>query len=217
MSEAGSDTPAATGGAAYVQLYVRASTELAGSRNEGRGAGERIPADVFARMVAAFEAPDESVREFERGTVVVDAADDLDVAAVWQRVASAWGESARQPPTLLELEQQRAGGQAANQASWMHAWDMGARRIVSEAVTQGAHSRIAALSLLRTDARCAAPPHMRAQLAPQLNDVRRQRMQQLQSGGSGGGGGSRVGVEQALAELREQLQLLAARAQSSCG
>ena len=132
------DLRAAAGCAAYVQLYVRASPELAGSRNEGRGAIERIPADVFARMVAAFEAPDESVREFERGTVVVDAADDLDVAAVWQRVVSAWGEPARQPPTLHELEQQRAGGQAANQASWMHAWDMGARRIVSEAMTQGA-------------------------------------------------------------------------------
>jgi hypothetical protein len=58
---------------------------------------------------------------------------------------------------------------------------------------------------------------MRAQLAPQLNECRRQRMQQLQSGGSGGGAGdgSRVGVEQSLAELREQLQLIAARAQTS--
>lgn len=135
--------PLRAGSAAYVQLYVRASTELAGRRNEGRGAGERIPAEVFARMVAAFEAPDESVREFEHGTVTVDATDDLDVAAVWQRVISAWGESARQPPTQHALEQQRAGGQAANQASWMHSWDMGARRIVSEAVTQGAHPSIA--------------------------------------------------------------------------
>ena len=198
-----------------MQLFVRASPELAGRRNEGRGAGERIPADVFARMVAAFEAPDESVREFERSTVVVDAVDDLDVAAVWQRIASAWGESARQPPTLDELEQQRAGGQAANQASWMHTWDMGARRLVSEAVTQGVHTGTCSLSLLRTEPCRAAPPHMRAQLAPQLNELRRQRMQQLHSGGGGGvGSESRVSVEQSLAELREQLQLLAARAQT---
>jgi hypothetical protein len=57
---------------------------------------------------------------------------------------------------------------------------------------------------------------MRAQLAQQLNELRRQRMQQLQSGGGGvDGSGSRVGVEQSLAELREQLQLLAGRARTS--
>lgn len=122
-----------------MQLYVRAPPELACRRNEGRGAGERVPADVFARMVAAFEAPDASVREFEQATIVADAAAELDAAAVWQRVASAWGGAAASPPTPQELAQLRADGQAANSASWMHAWDVGARRAVSEVVTRGAN------------------------------------------------------------------------------
>ena len=125
-----------------MQLYVRATPELASRRNDGRGAGERVPADVFARMAAAFEAPDQSVREFEQATVVVDAAAELDAAAVWQLVASSWGEAAQSPPTLQELEQQRAGGQAANMASWLHAWDVGSRRAVSEAVTRGARGAL---------------------------------------------------------------------------
>lgn len=133
---------AMAGCAAYVQLYVRAPPDLARARNEGRGSAERIPEEVFARMVASFEPPDESVREFEQNTVVVDAADDLDAAAVWHRVKNAWGEAPESPPTLQELQQQRADGQAANLASWMHAWDVGSRRAVSEAVTQGACSAL---------------------------------------------------------------------------
>jgi hypothetical protein len=143
----------AAGGAAFVQLFVRAQPQLASSRNAARAGAERVPAHVWDRLAAAFEPPDASVRGFEQTTVIVDVDENAcvdDGAArvrdVWCRVRAAWGAAASVPPSAAELEARRACGTAGNARSSVHAWDVSTRRELSEALAQGASATAHAAS-----------------------------------------------------------------------
>ncbi|KAJ9506786.1 hypothetical protein QJQ45_012150 [Haematococcus lacustris] len=52
-------------------------------------------------------------------------------ARVWQWLRDAWGPAAAAPPSPAQLAAQRTAGQAANDASQLHALDLGTRKLVS--------------------------------------------------------------------------------------
>jgi hypothetical protein len=218
-----------------VQLFVRAPPQLAARRNAARVGAERVPAEVWARLAAAFEAPDASVREFEQSTVVADvddACEDAHAAAarvqdVWARVRAAWGGAASAPPSQADLDARRAGGTEGNVRSAVHAWDVSTRRALSDVLARGAcaaaRNHIACVLQLTSSARAcvlraAAPAGARAALAAQLNECRRQRLQDLQRSLllQDGGSGSEDSCAAAMAALRQEFAAALAGWEQQC-
>ena len=122
-------------GAAHLQLFVDAPQRLAAARNDAREGLARVPADVFSRTCSAFERPGASAH-----TLRVDAEAPPHAAGLWTAVLDAWGPAPPKPPAPEELEAVRALGQAGNEMSEVHVWDVQSRRKVGQAVQRGASS-----------------------------------------------------------------------------
>jgi len=142
--QSSTENHAACAGAAFVQLCVQVPVEVAAARNASRAGAQRVPADVFARLAAAWESPVASRHAFERATLVVDTTDrnaSSTAEDAWRRLCTLWatcGPATRAGPTQEELHHLRSVGQAGNAASDVHSWDMRARAAMTAAVTAGA-------------------------------------------------------------------------------
>ena len=171
--------PACTGGAAYLQVYLRCPPELAQGRNAGRPEGQRVPAEAIARAADALEGfPSSSSSagpSWEEGcTVTVDAGAPPGAAgALWERVWAAWGPPLPPPPDLEAEEAERRAARQATASSLAHQADLAMRRALSSALA-GARG---------------LPAGALAAAAARLNEERRQSLaalaRELQRGGEG--------------------------------
>lgn len=134
-------------------LCVDAPADLARLRNEARTGTARVPAHVFDRLCAAFEAPDEGPCSLR-----VDSTALPSVERLWCELLAAWGPAPTVPPLAAELEAARLAGQAATAASKVHAWDLRARQEVAAAVARGACLQTIQDDLQLTQSRSAAKP-----------------------------------------------------------
>lgn len=148
-----------------MSLCVDAPADLARLRNEARAGAARVPAHVFDRLCAAFEAPDEGPCSLR-----VDSTALPSVERLWCELLAAWGPAPPVPPLAAELEAARLAGQAATAASKVHAWDLRARQEVAAAVARGA-----CLQTTQDDCSSRSPaalPSQRAHVAARFNNVR---------------------------------------------
>jgi hypothetical protein len=83
-------------------------------------------------MCSTFEPPSAGAH-----TLRVEAAAPPSVASLWAAVLDAWGAAPPKPPTAAELETARALGQAGNEMSAVHAWDIQSRHRIGKAVDRG--------------------------------------------------------------------------------
>lgn len=143
-------------GASYAQLLVDTPVEVCAARNAARVGAARVPEPVFLRLSATLERPEASPRAFERATLVTHGAEAASV--LWSHLWCAWGAPPAPPLQPAALAARRALGQAANQGSWAHGWDLRARRAVADAVNRGA-----LLPLCSHDAACTVSPRLYSQ------------------------------------------------------
>ena len=155
-----------------------APESLAASRNDGREGAARVPAPIFNRMCSTFEPPSAGA-----DTLRVDAELPPCSAMLWAAVLDAWGAAPPKPPAAEELEAARALGQAGNEMSSVHAWDIQSRHRVGKAVDRGASSPpSAAHHLVSPRNPHTAPPTERRRVAEQLNSLRVRCLAALRSG-----------------------------------
>ncbi|KAL6763311.1 hypothetical protein V8C86DRAFT_346747 [Haematococcus lacustris] len=132
--------------AAFCQLYVRCPLACAMRRNRARTGPRRVPSCALLRLHECMEPPDAAKHSWEASCLTLDSSsmsegstqadageqDAEDAAArVWQWLRDAWGPAAAAPPSPAQLAAQRTAGQAANDASQLHALDLGTRKLVS--------------------------------------------------------------------------------------
>ena len=143
-------------GASYAQLFVDTPFEVCAARNAARVGAARVPEAVLLRLSATLERPEASPRGFERVTLVTHGGEAA--SEVWSRLWCAWGAPPAPPVQPAALAARRALGQAANQGSWAHGWDLRARRAVADAVNRGALRRPCVSPFTRRCVHCVAAP-----------------------------------------------------------
>ena len=119
--------------AAFAQLHVVASEDVARKRNESRE--NPIPEHVCARLTSLCEYPDPKSNSWEKNTVVADSSESS--KEVFRKLLEAWRNPPPPLPTEKELAELKARLEAARAATLrnaVHVTDKTLRKRIGEII-----------------------------------------------------------------------------------
>lgn len=176
-------------GACYLQVFVDVPWDVASKRNRGRVEDRRVPDDVVLDMHERFERPRPEKHAWERNTIVVkgnhvewmhDAEEHAQVCQrTYRALLEAWEHASPPPMSVAERKDMQERSRKGNLESKAHAFDLRARKIVSETLQE-------------------VSPEDRRDLALSLANAKRELLAEVEDEGW-----DAIGVERRLSRFRD--------------